>query len=331
MSIIKFYYLGTRLISCLPFIFQSEIPRLYSDDEDDVYLEPRPLTDTERARYPNHRRYEGENDNFRAPNYRDPAHPKMGKASGALVRFYRNGDPNHPGVPIVVNNAYRNFETLLVDLNSKISTPTGAKFIFKWPEGKEVRSVKDFQNRCVYVVSSSKQLRRNVNYGESREQFWVNKKPSAGKMRNTEKGLYKRPASPKGSPTAYSPLIVTIINNLSREKREKVILNPQTQQTFEDWLTDINCNEIPVKTLYTEKGSEVGTAAAAMRGSRGGGGAGGPNPLSLINHKNIGFLNNTCPDSLRDQRLAFKVGPPFGHQRNAISMAFRWRADGGRF
>ena len=248
----------------MSFIFQSEIPRLYSDDEDDVYLEPRPLTDTERARYPNHRRYEGENDNFRAPNYRDPAHPKMGKASGALVRFYRNGDPNHPGVPIVVNNAYRNFETLLVDLNSKISTPTGAKFIFKWPEGKEVRSVKDFQNRCVYVVSSSKQLRRNVNYGESREQFWVNKKPSAGKMRNTEKGLYKRPASPKGSPTAYSPLIVTIINNLSREKREKVILNPQTQQTFEDWLTDINCNEIPVKTLYTEKGSEVGTAAATI-------------------------------------------------------------------
>ena len=238
-------------------LLQSEIPVLPYSDDDDVYLEPRPLTDTERARYPNHRRYEGENDNFRA-NYRDAAHKKLGKTTGALVRFFRNGDPEYKGLPIVVNNAYRNFETLLVDLNSKIATPTGVKYIFKWPEGNEIQSVKDFQNRCVYVVSSSRQLRRNVNYGESREQFWVNKKPSAGKMRKTEKGLYKR--SPKGSPTANSPLIVTVINNLSRDKREKVILNPQTQQTFEEWLNDINCNEIPVKTLYTEKTpySEVG-------------------------------------------------------------------------
>ena len=232
-------------------VFQSEIPVMYSDD-DDVYPEPRPLTDTERARYPNHRRYEGENDNFRA-NYRDAAHKKLGKTNGALVRFFRNGDKDHKGLPVVVNSAYRNFETLLVDLNGKIPTPTGVKYIFKWPEGTEITSVKEFQNRCVYVVSSCRQLRRNVNYGDSREQFWVNRKPSAGKMRKAEKVLYKRPASPKGSPTSNSPLIVTIINNLSRDKREKVILNPQTQQSYEEWLCDINCNEIPVKTLYTEK------------------------------------------------------------------------------
>ena len=233
-------------------VFQSEIPVLYNSDEDDVYPVPRPLTDTERARYPNHRRYEGENDNFRA-NYRDAAHKKLGKTSGALVRFFRNGDPEYNGLPVVVNNAYRNFETLLVDLNGKIPTPTGVKYVFKWPEGNEITSVKEFQNRCVYVVSSTRQLKRNVNYGESREKFWVNKKPSAGKMRKTEKQLYKRPVSPKGSPTSNSPLIVTIINNISRDKREKVILNPQTQQTFEEWKSDINCAEIPVKSLHSEK------------------------------------------------------------------------------
>ena len=37
-----------------------------------------------------------------------------------------------------------------------------------------------------------------------------------------------------------------------------------------------------------------------MRGSRGGGGggAGGPDPLE--NYKNIGFLSNTGPDSLKN-------------------------------
>ena len=46
--------------------------------------------------------------------------------------------------------------------------------------------------------------------------------------------------------------------------------------------------------------------------------------------KNIGFLCNTCPDYLKNHKAtkpAFNVGPSSARQRNAISMAFRWRAD----
>ena len=63
-----------------------------------------------------------------------------------------------------------------------------------------------------------------------------------------------------------------------------------------------------------------------------GGGTGGPPPLK--NHKNIGFLCNTGPDPLTNliaTKSAFNVGPASARQRNAISMAFRWRADGGPF
>ena len=41
------------------------------------------------------------------------------------------------------------------------------------------------------------------------------------------------------------------------------------------------------------------------------GGAGGLDPLK--NHKNIGFLSNTGPDSMKNHKAtkpAFKVGPP---------------------
>ena len=38
-----------------------------------------------------------------------------------------------------------------------------------------------------------------------------------------------------------------------------------------------------------------------MGGSRGGGGAGGPDP-TLKNHKNIGFLSNTGPDPLANHK-----------------------------
>ena len=59
-------------------------------------------------------------------------------------------------------------------------------------------------------------------------------------------------------------------------------------------------------------------------------GTGGQNPIPLQNHKNIGFLNNTGPDLLKNHRAtkpAVNVGPSSARQRNAIhngvSMACR--------
>ena len=62
----------------------------------------------------------------------------------------------------------------------------------------------------------------------------------------------------------------------------------------------------------------------------GGQGAGPP----LKNHKNIGFLSNTGTDLLKITKLPshysmFNVGPLSARQRNAILMAFSWRADDG--
>ena len=73
-----------------------------------------------------------------------------------------------------------------------------------------------------------------------------------------------------------------------------------------------------------------------MRVSRGG--DGGPDPPHppppppMENLKNIGFLSNTSPNSLKNYKAtkpAFHVGPSSAHQRNAIKMAFRWRANDG--
>ena len=52
----------------------------------------------------------------------------------------------------------------------------------------------------------------------------------------------------------------------------------------------------------------------------------------LENHKNIGFLSNTGPDLLKIHKVTkptFNVGPSSARHRNAIKMAFRWRADDG--
>ena len=57
----------------------------------------------------------------------------------------------------------------------------------------------------------------------------------------------------------------------------------------------------------------------------------GSGPL-LKNHKTIGLLCNTGLDHLKNHKAskpAFNVGPSSARKRNAISMAFRWRANDG--
>ena len=56
-----------------------------------------------------------------------------------------------------------------------------------------------------------------------------------------------------------------------------------------------------------------------------GGGAGGPDFLE--NYKNIGFLSNT--GRIKATKPACNVGPSSARQRNAIEMAFHWRAVDG--
>ena len=71
-----------------------------------------------------------------------------------------------------------------------------------------------------------------------------------------------------------------------------------------------------------------GQRVVIMRGFRGG--QGGPDPPPLKNHKNIGFLCNTGPDTLKNHKAnkpAFNVRPSSARQRNAISLAFCWRTD----
>ena len=73
-----------------------------------------------------------------------------------------------------------------------------------------------------------------------------------------------------------------------------------------------------------------------MGGSRGkGGGAVGPDPLPLPEKSQKYWVSlKYCPDPLNNHKAtkpAFNVGPSYARQRNAIPMAFRWRADYGSF
>ena len=67
-----------------------------------------------------------------------------------------------------------------------------------------------------------------------------------------------------------------------------------------------------------------------MRGSRGG--TGGSEPPPPLENQKIYFFSNSGPGTLKNHKATnpeFIVGPSSARQRNAIRMAFCWRADVG--
>ncbi|XP_074654603.1 77 kDa echinoderm microtubule-associated protein-like isoform X2 [Tubulanus polymorphus] len=193
-------------------------------------------------------------------------HGKHVDKKGKLVTFFRNGDPNYKGLTTSISQKiFMTFETLLMWLNEKISTTTGVRYVFGIPDGREIRDVSEFQGGRSYVVSSVKELNTKVVYGYSRENFWQNKRPSASKFRRGEPQALLRPSPVlppehiRGShtPLTLKPRIFTIISNTHRDSREKVILNPQTAQSFEDLLKDftnmLKLEYPPVSRIYTAR------------------------------------------------------------------------------
>ncbi|XP_041377206.1 echinoderm microtubule-associated protein-like 2 isoform X2 [Gigantopelta aegis] len=170
---------------------------------------------------------------------------------GRRAIFYRNGDPNFKGRRVNVNRkSHQTLNILMTDLNSMIETPSGVEYIFSWPEGKLIESVTEIQDQQAYIVSSVRKLNRDVKYGKSREQYW-----QTGKPKHDDVKLIKGAGGMQnGSPNYKKPRVFTIVSNMHRNSWEKVILNPDTKQNFEDIMADIAdmiyIPEPPLRALY---------------------------------------------------------------------------------
>ena len=181
----------------------------------------------------------------------EPRIKNMESIKGKRVIFYRNGDPNFKGRRVTVNRkSHQNLSCLMSDLSTMIETPSGVEYVFSWPEGKLIESITEIQDQQAYIVSSAKKLNRDVKYGKSREQYWQTGKPKHDDVR-----LIKGPGgTPNGSPNYKKPRVFTIVSNMHRSSWEKVILNPDTRQNFEDIMADIAdmiyIPEPPLRTLY---------------------------------------------------------------------------------
>ncbi|KAK6175613.1 hypothetical protein SNE40_014034 [Patella caerulea] len=173
---------------------------------------------------------------------------------GRRVIFFRNGDPNYKGKEVLINQRnFPNFEKLLVELSETIPTPTGVKYIFSYPQGNEIKSLLDLENGLAYIVSSVNKLNKSISYGRSRENYWQN-----SRLNHDDLHLFKGPDSKPDSTTnnaPKAPMVVTIIGNMKRDSKYKMLLNPNSERNFEYLLEDISqmvtIEQPPLQSLWT--------------------------------------------------------------------------------
>ncbi|CAD5119118.1 DgyrCDS7761 [Dimorphilus gyrociliatus] len=223
---------------------------------------PRPIKDL--SQYINHSQDEDDieidNEEEQMKNGIDDSTPRRGH----LVTFFRNGDCNYKGLRTAISSKhFGNVETLMVWLNDKIPTAAGVRYIFSLPEAKLVRDITEFGNGGSYVVSSVRKL-IDVDYGFSKEGYWVNRRPTASKFRRSDQNLLDL-ASPVTSQTLSrsnslrsvesTPRELLIVSNTKRSSRQKIFLNPKTNQDFSRFLYDLgNTVELdypPITALFT--------------------------------------------------------------------------------
>ncbi|XP_076452111.1 echinoderm microtubule-associated protein-like CG42247 [Babylonia areolata] len=221
------------------------------DEEDVVHYGPAMFEDS--SRYELARAYRPLTLPDRDPEQQEQAAGKKGRR----VKFFRNGFPDEKGRQVLINRRnYPTFETLLVDLSGMEMAVRGVRYIYKWPGGKEITSVTEFENGCSYVCSNENRL-IEVNYGQARELNW-----KYGKMDRQEKHLYNDKAADTRIPQSrQKPYMMTVVSNLCRESREKVFLGPNTTQNYEDLLADmhilVHVPYPPVQALFTESKPRV--------------------------------------------------------------------------
>lgn len=180
------------------------------------------------------------------------------------VKFFKNRDALHKGVVLSISEKmFPSLDSLMNHLNSKIDTPQGVMYIFRLEDGKLIESVKDFQPGDECVVSSTLRVDRNIQYGQisgppspikrgapmQRSQGPSREHILKGSTSQQKGGVNRSPIQAKSRPLTF-----TIINNTMRSIQDKMIINPQTEQSFEQMLADmgevVNMTDNPPTGLF---------------------------------------------------------------------------------
>ncbi|KAL3873989.1 hypothetical protein ACJMK2_037062 [Sinanodonta woodiana] len=210
--------------------------------------------------------------------YGESLQQQQGNHQAKFVDCYINGEPFKKPMRIPFTlKLYGTCERLLDDLNERYKHPPAFHYIFLWPSGKLVEDTTEIaeapENNTI-VVSRRSRLVTYIQYGnveyEGRygsvsDKYSSQSESREGNGSQREKPLPKKrfnELSPRRSHNgllggeSLAPLVIYVISNTDRKIKERLIINPNTGESFEDILKaagSVLKLKPPTKGLYSSK------------------------------------------------------------------------------
>nr|XP_055073083.1 oxygen-regulated protein 1-like [Misgurnus anguillicaudatus] len=181
------------------------------------------------------------------------------------VCFYKSGDAQFSGLPVVVNSrTFRTFEALLDSLSKRVPLPFGVRTVTTPRGHTAVRSLDQLHHGHAYICSDRRTVKPvDLERAQRKLPPWYHARPVSARRLT----LRKRNPAPRGARSArrnehdallHTPKRLVVFRNGEPEVKHTLILQKRTTQSFDSLLQYMSeVMSFPVLRLHTPDGRRV--------------------------------------------------------------------------
>lgn len=183
--------------------------------------------------------------------------------SSRRVCFYKSGDPQFSGLPVVINNrTFKTFEALLDSLSKRVPLPFGVRTITT-PRGQTaVRSLDQLHHGHSYICSDKRTVKPiDLEQARRKPPPWYHTRPVSSKpLRKRQSPGPRKTRRNEHAALLHTPKRLVVFRNGDPEVKHTLLLQKRTTHSFEallDHISEVMC--FPVRRLHTPDGRRVRT------------------------------------------------------------------------
>lgn len=179
------------------------------------------------------------------------------------VCFYKSGDAQFSGLPVVINNrTFKTFEALLDSLSKRVPLPFGVRTITTPRGHTAVRSLAQLHHGHSYICSDKRTVKPiNLEQARRKPPPWYHARPvSSRQFRKRQSPGQRNMRRNEHAALLHTPKRLVVFRNGDPEVKHTLLLQKRTTHSLEallDHISEIMC--FPVRRLHTPDGRRVRT------------------------------------------------------------------------
>lgn len=185
--------------------------------------------------------------------------------SAKQIKFFRSGDRYFTGLKLAVSSErYKEFDSLLSELSTKLNLPTGAvRYVFNAEDGSIISDISQLQYGICYVCSSTSSFRQiEGGYGKLVPNWSNIRRPKNVYRPLQNLGNFENSFRLDSSKDFIKPKLVTVIRNgKPPQKKVTLLLNNKTAISLDQVLDQLSAKGSlgKVDKLHTTFGKPIRT------------------------------------------------------------------------